>query len=246
MEIRNFENRDMQWFETMTREEQLSMSAAFPKLMRKVYVWMAMALAITAVTAYGVASSPALTELIYSSKWTFFGLIIAELALVFWVSARIEKLSLTNATLLFILYSVINGATLATIFFAYPTAVIAKTFFVTAGMFGAMAIYGYTTKSDLTSWGKLLIMAVIGLIIAGLVNLFLKSSMLDFFISGIGVLVFVGLTAYDSQKIKHMLAMQTDMGETAQKIALMGALSLYLDFINLFLYLLRFFGRGND
>ncbi len=246
MEIRNFENRDMQWFETMTREEQLSMSAAFPKLMRKVYVWMAMALAITAVTAYEVASSPALTELIYSSKWTFFGLIIAELALVFWVSARIEKLSLTNATLLFILYSVINGTTLATIFFAYPTAVIAKTFFVTAGMFGAMAIYGYTTKSDLTSWGKLLIMAVIGLIIAGLVNLFLKSSMLDFMISGIGVLVFVGLTAYDSQKIKHMLAMQTDMGETAQKIALMGALSLYLDFINLFLYLLRFFGRGND
>ena len=235
MEIRNFENRDMQWFETMTREEQLSMSAAFPKLMRKVYVWMAMALAITAVTAYGVASSPALTELIYSSKWTFFGLIIAELALVFWV-----------ATLLFILYAVINGATLATIFFAYPTAIIAKTFFVTAGMFGAMAIYGYTTKSDLTSWGKLLIMAVIGLIIAGLVNLFLKSSMLDFMISGIGVLVFVGLTAYDSQKIKHMLAMQTDMGETAQKIALMGALSLYLDFINLFLYLLRFFGRGND
>lgn len=243
MEIRNFDNRDLQRYEAMTRDEQLAMSAAFPALMRKVYVWMAMALAITAITAYGVASSPALLGLIYSGKWTFFGLIIAELALVFWVSARIEKLSLTTATLLFILYSVLNGATLATIFFAYSPAVIAKTFFVTAGTFGAMAVYGYFTKSDLSSWGRLLIMAVIGLIIAGVVNIFLKSSMMDLVISGIGVLVFVGLTAYDSQKIKRMLAMQTDMGETAQKIALMGALSLYLDFINLFLYLLRFFGR---
>lgn len=241
--MKNFDNRDLQRYDAMTREEQLAMSAAFPALMRKVYVWMAMALAITAITAYGVASSPALTALIFSNKVIFFGLIIAELVLVFWVSARIEKLSLTRATLMFILYSVLNGATLATIFFTYSPAVIAKTFFVTAGTFGAMAVYGYFTKSDLSSWGRLLIMAVIGLIIAGVVNIFLKSSMMDFVISVIGVLVFVGLTAYDSQKIKRMLAMQTDMGETAQKIALMGALSLYLDFINLFLYLLRFFGR---
>ena len=243
MEIRNFDNRDIQPYETMTREEQLGMSAAFPALMRKVYVWMAMALAITAITAYGVAASPALTNLIFSSKVIFFGLIIAELILVFWVSARIEKLSLTTATLMFILYSVLNGATLATIFFAYSPEIIAKTFFVTAGTFGAMAVYGYFTKSDLSSWGKLLIMAVIGLIIAGVVNMFLKSSMMDLVVSVLGVLIFVGLTAYDSQKIKRMLAMQTDMGETAQKVALMGALSLYLDFINLFLYLLRLFGR---
>ena len=232
--MKHFDDRDLQRYDAMTREEQLGMSAAFPALMRKVYVWMAMALAITAITAYGVASSPALI---------FFGLIIAELVLVFWVSARIEKLSLTKATLMFIVYSVLNGATLATIFFAYSPEIITKTFFVTAGTFGAMAVYGYFTKSDLSSWGKLLIMAVIGLIIAGVVNIFLRSSLMDLVVSVIGVLIFVGLTAYDSQKIKRMLMMQADMGETAQKVALMGALSLYLDFINLFLYLLRLFGR---
>ena len=234
--MKHFDDRDLQRYDAMTREEQLGMSAAFPALMRKVYVWMAMALAITAITAYGVASSPALTSLIFGNKLIFFGLIIAELVLVFWVSARIEKLSLTKATLMFIVYSVLNGATLATIFFAYSPEIITKTFFVTAGTFGAMAVYGYFTKSDLSSWGKLLIMAVIGLIIAGVVNIFLRSSLMDLVVSVIGVLIFVGLTAYDSQKIKRMLMMQADM-------ALMGALSLYLDFINLFLYLLRLFGR---
>ncbi len=242
--MKHFDDRDLQRYDAMTREEQLGMSAAFPALMRKVYVWMAMALAITAITAYGVASSPALTSLIFGNKLIFFGLIIAELVLVFWVSARIEKLSLTKATLMFIVYSVLNGATLATIFFDYSPEIITKTFFVTAGTFGAMAVYGYFTKSDLSSWGKLLIMAVIGLIIAGVVNIFLRSSLTDFVISVVGVLIFVGLTAYDSQKIKRMLMMQADMGETAQKVALMGALSLYLDFINLFLYLLRLFGRN--
>lgn len=241
--MKHFDDRDLQRYDAMTREEQLGMSAAFPALMRKVYVWMAMALAITAITAYGVASSPALTSLIFGNKLIFFGLIIAELVLVFWVSARIEKLSLTKATLMFIVYSVLNGATLATIFFAYSPEIITKTFFVTAGTFGAMAVYGYFTKSDLSSWGKLLIMAVIGLIIAGVVNIFLRSQLMDFVVSMVGVLIFVGLTAYDSQKIKRMLMMQADMGETAQKVALMGALSLYLDFINLFLYLLRLFGR---
>ena len=241
--MKHFDDRDLQRYDAMTREEQLGMSAAFPALMRKVYVWMAMALAITAITAYGVASSPALTSLIFGNKLIFFGLIIAELVLVFWVSARIEKLSLTKATLMFIVYSVLNGATLATIFFAYSPEIITKTFFVTAGTFGAMAVYGYFTKSDLSSWGKLLILAVIGLIIAGVVNIFLRSSLMDFVVSMVGVLIFVGLTAYDSQKIKRMLMMQADMGETAQKVALMGALSLYLDFINLFLYLLRLFGR---
>ena len=243
MDMKNFDDRDLQRYDAMTREEQLGMSAAFPALMRKVYVWMAMALAITAITAYGVASSPALTSLIFGNKLIFFGLIIAELVLVFWVSARIEKLSLTKATLMFIVYSVLNGATLATIFFAYSPEIITKTFFVTAGTFGAMAVYGYFTKSDLSSWGKLLIMAVIGLIIAGVVNIFLRSSLMDLVISVVGVLIFVGLTAYDSQKIKRMLLKQADRGETAQKVALMGALSLYLDFINLFLYLLRLFGR---
>ncbi len=237
---------EIQDLEKMIREKEGYVSLAFPALMRKVYLWMTLALVITAITSYGVATSPTLLGLIYSSKLTFFGLIIAELALVFWVSARIDKLSLTNATLLFILYAVINGATMASIFMLYSPTVITKVFFITAGTFGAMAAYGYFTKADLSSWGKILIMAVVGLIIAMLVNMFLRSSMMDLIVSGIGVLVFTGLTAYDSQKIKQMLALQSDMGESAQKIALLGALSLYLDFINLFLYLLRFFGRGNN
>ncbi len=172
------------------------------------------------------------------------GLIIAELAIVIAISAAINRLSLTTATLLFVLYSVLNGATFSLIFAVYTMSSIANVFFITAGTFGVMAAYGYFTKRDLSSLGKLLLMALIGLIIATLVNVFLvKSSGFDLILSYAGVLIFVGLTAYDTQKIKQMLAMQTDMGEGAQKVALLGALSLYLDFINLFLYLLRIFGR---
>jgi FtsH-binding integral membrane protein len=227
----------------MSRERELSMSAAFPVLMRKVYVWMTLALVLTGITAYGVANTPGIRETLMTNTFLYWGLIIAEFGLVIGISAGINKLSLTTATLMFVLYSIINGATLASIFAVYSMSVIGQTFLVTAGTFGAMAVYGYFTKKDLTSWGRLLLMALIGLIIAGIVNLFLHNSTMDLIVSGIGVLVFVGLTAYDSQKIKHMLLMQEDMGETAQKVALMGALSLYLDFINLFLYLLRLFGR---
>ena len=241
--MRDYEEKEYDAWGAMSTDRELALSAAFPALMRKVYVWMTLALAITALTAYGVASTPALLTAIYTSKVLFWGLIIAELGLVFYVSARIQRLSLSTATLLFILYSIINGATLAFIFAIYSTSIIVQTFVVTAVTFGAMAVYGYFTKKDLTSWGRLLLMALIGLIIAGVVNIFLHNSTMDLIISGIGVLVFVGLTAYDSQKIKQMLLMQEDMGETAQKVALMGALSLYLDFINLFLYLLRLFGR---
>lgn len=216
---------------------------AFPALMRKVYIWMAMALAITGVTAFGVASSPNLLALIFSSKLLFFGLIIAELALVILLTARLQKLSLTTATLFFVLFAVINGVTLSSIFVIYTMASIAQTFFICSATFGVMAVYGYTTKRDLSSMGKLLFMALIGLIIATVVNIFMRSSGLDMAISYIGVLVFVGLTAWDTQKIKLMLANAEDMGEGAQKIALIGALSLYLDFINLFIYLLRIFGR---
>ncbi len=216
---------------------------AFPALMRKVYIWMAMALAITGVTAFGVASSPNLLALIFSSKLLFFGLIIAELALVILLTARLQKLSLTTATLVFVLFAVINGVTLSSIFVIYTMASIAQTFFICSATFGVMAVYGYTTKRDLSSMGKLLFMALIGLIIATVVNIFMRSSGLDMAISYIGVLVFVGLTAWDTQKIKLMLANAEDMGEGAQKIALIGALSLYLDFINLFIYLLRIFGR---
>ena len=228
----------------LIREQEGSLSLAFPALMRKVYVWMTLALVLTGITAYGVASSPSLMMTIFQTPAIMWGLIIAELIIVIAISAAINRLSLTTATLLFVLYSVLNGATLSLIFVVYTMSSIANVFFITAGTFGVMAAYGYFTKRDLSSWGKLLLMALIGLIIATLVNVFLvKSSGFDLILSYAGVLIFVGLTAYDTQKIKQMLAMQTDMGEGAQKVALLGALSLYLDFINLFLYLLRIFGK---
>ena len=230
-------------FGTTTREQELSMSAAFPVLMRKVYVWMTLALVITGVTAYGVATSPGLMMAIATNKLLFWGLIIAEFGLVLAISAAINKLSLTTATMLFVLYSVINGATLSFIFAVYTMSSIASVFFITAGTFAVMAFIGYTTKKDLTSMGKILLMALIGIIIATVVNIFLKSTGLEMIVSYLGVLIFVGLTAYDSQKIKQMLLMAPDAGEGAQKLALLGALSLYLDFVNLFIYLLRIFGR---
>lgn len=227
-------------------ERQWDVSAAFPILMRKVYVWMTLALVITGVTAYGVANSPGVLQAIYSNQILFWGLIIAEFALVIGVSAAINKLSLTVATLMFVLYSVINGALLSSIFLVYTQSSIATVFFITAGTFAAMAFIGYTTKTDLSSFGKYILMALIGVIIATLVNgFFFKSSVFDLILSYAGVLIFVGLTVYDSQKIKRMLEQAPDAGEAAQKYALLGALSLYLDFINLFIYLLRIFGRRN-
>ncbi|MEE1386883.1 MAG: Bax inhibitor-1/YccA family protein [Prevotella sp.] len=235
------------WYDVDSlRNKDYAMSTAFPALMRKVFVWMTLALAITGLTAYGVATSPTILSLIFSSNVTVFGLIIAEFALVFAISGAINRLSLSTATLLFILYSVINGATLSTIFFAFSVATIGKVFFITAGTFGAMALVGYTTKTDLTSMGKLLFMALLGIIIASVVNMFVGSSGLDLILSYVGVLVFVGLTAYDTQKIKQMCQSAPDAGESTQKLALIGALSLYLDFINLFLYLLRIFGNNRD
>jgi FtsH-binding integral membrane protein len=222
----------------------LAMSQAFPALMRKVYVWMAMALVISGFTAYGVATSPGIMQMIYGSKMVFWGLIIAELALVWGISGAINRLSLVTATFLFVLYSAINGATLSVIFMLYTMSSIVNVFLITAGTFGVMAFIGYTTKTDLSSLGKILMMALVGIIIATLVNVFfVKSTGFDLIVSYVGVLIFVGLTAYDSQKIKHMLLMAPDAGEQAQKLALLGALSLYLDFINLFLFLLRIFGR---
>ena len=227
----------------LTVDQQLSMSSAFPVLMRKVYVWMTLALVITGFTAYGVATSPGVLQAIYGNQLLFWGMIIAEFALVIGVSAAINRLSLTTATLMFILYSVINGALLSYIFLVYTASSVATVFFITAGTFGAMALVGYTTKTDLTSIGKYLFMALIGLIIATVVNVFIKSEGFTYILSYIGVLIFVGLTAYDSQKIEQMLIQAPDAGESAQKLALLGALTLYLDFINLFIYLLRIFGK---
>lgn len=228
------------------RERELEMSAAFPILMRKVYLWMAMALVITGLTAYFVANNETLITMLVTNQILFWGLAIAELGLVVGLTAAINKLSLTTATLMFVLYSVINGATMSFIFLAYTASSITNVFFITAGTFAAMAAFGYFTKTDLSSMGKYLMMALIGIIIATIVNIFTKSEGLTVILNYIGVLVFVGLTAYDSQKIKQMLLAAPDAGEGAQKVALLGALSLYLDFINLFLYLLRILGSRRD
>jgi FtsH-binding integral membrane protein len=230
--------------ERMISEKESTVSVAFPALMRKVYVWMTLALVITGITAYGVASSPVLLTSIYSSKWIIWALLFGELGLVFAISGAINRLSLTTATLLFVLYSVLNGVTFSSIFIVYTLTSITEVFFISAGTFAGMAIFGYVTKKDLSGLGRILFMALIGLVIATVVNIFVKSSGFGLLMSYLGVAIFVGLTAWDSQKIKQMLLMAPDAGEGAQKIALLGSLTLYLDFINLFLYLLRIFGNN--
>ena len=237
---------EVQELEKIIRQQEMTNASTFKVLMRKVYLWMTMALMITGITAAGVANSPNILALIYSSQVVMWGIIIAEFGLVIYISARLEKLSLSTATTLFALYSILNGVMLSSIFLLYSTAIISKVFFITAGTFGVTALYGYATKKDLSSLGNILFMALIGLVIATVVNVFMKSAMFDLILSYIGVIIFVGLTAWDSQKIKHMMMVQQDADESAQKLALIGALSLYLDFINLFLYLLRIFGRSND
>lgn len=230
----------------MINEKEGFVSLAFPALMRKVYVWMTLALVITGLTAYGIANSPGLFYAIVSNHFLFWGLVIGEFALVLGINSAIHRLSITTATLLFILYSVVNGATLSVIFMVYALTSIANVFFITAGTFAVMAFIGYTTKKDLTSLGRMLFMGLVGIIIATVVNIFLGSSMLNMIVSYVGILVFIGLTAYDSQKIKRLLYTADSTDESAQKIALLGSLTLYLDFINLFLMLLRIFGGNRN
>lgn len=217
--------------------------AAQSTLMRNVYSWMTLALVITGFVSLYMAKSQTLLSMIMQNSMLLWILLIAEIGLVIFLSARIHRISFTTATLLFIAYSILNGVTMAFIFLIYTMTSIATTFFVTAGTFGVMALYGYVTKKDLSRIGNICIMALIGLIIATVVNIFLKNTMMDLIISGIGILLFVGLTAYDSQKIKQLLtADDIEVNETTQKIAFLGSITLYLDFINLFLYLLRFLG----
>ena len=242
MEVQDLEKMVKEQSSMSNMERDLSRSAAFPMLMRKVYIWMTMALVITGLCAWGVATSPSLVQLVYGNRAAMWVLLLAELGLVFYTTARINRLSLSTATTLFIVYAALNGVTMSFIFMAFTTATIAKVFFITAATFGATAVYGYVTKADLSKMGNLFLMALFGLIIATVVNMFIKSTSLDLVLSYIGVVLFVGLTAWDSQQIKRMLSMQVGLDEGAQKVALIGALSLYLDFINLFLYLLRFLG----
>lgn len=227
------------------KERGLQLQAAVPVLMRKMYTWMALALIITGLTAYGVSQSLGLLQMIYSSKVTFIGLMLVELGLVIYTTARIHKLSLTTATTLFIVYSLLNGVTMSAIFVAFSIQSIGTTFLITAGTFAVMAFVGYTTRRDMTKLGGILTMALIGVIIAMVVNIFVGNSMLDLIISIIGVLLFTGLTAYDTWQMKQVFMQTGDLSEGTQKLAVLGALNLYLDFINMFLYLLRFFGRDN-
>lgn len=217
--------------------------SASATLFRRVYLWMTLALTITGFVALYVARSYTLLEMMLQNQFMFWGVLIAEVALVMYMSARINRISFTTATLLFIAYAVLNGITMSTLFVIYTASSIASTFFITAGTFGAMALIGSFTRKDLTKLGSICIMGVIGLIIASLVNLFLHSSMMTLIISYIGVLLFVGLTAYDAQKIKRLLSEDgIEVNDNTQKIALLGALTLYLDFINLFIYLLHILG----
>ena len=218
-------------------------SMAFATLMKNVYLWMTLGLGMTGLTAAYVAGNPGWMQTIFETRGLLFALLIGEVALVWILSARIMKMSFATAGIMFAVYSILNGVTLSFIFLAYTMESIATTFFVTAGTFGAMTLVGYTVKKDLSGLGRFLIMALIGLIIATLVNIFVASSTLSWIITYVGVLIFVGLTAYDTQKITNLLRESgNEANEVTMKLALMGSLTLYLDFINLFLYLLRILG----
>jgi hypothetical protein len=212
---------------------------------RSVYNWMAVGLGLTGLVAFYVAHSPALLKLVFGNQLLFFGLIIGELGLVFYLSARIQKIQASTATMLFVLYAALNGVTLSSIFLIYTGASIVSTFFVCAATFVAISIYGMVTHRDLTSVGNFMVMGLFGIIIASVINMFIRSSAMSMIISYVGVIVFVGLTAYDTQQLKTMaLTQPDDIGAGAvRKGAIIGALKLYLDFINLFLMLLQIMGN---
>ncbi len=213
------------------------------RFMTKVYGWMCFALIVTASVALLTVSSPALANLILGNQLLFFGLLIGEIVLVGYLAVAVAKMSASTATAVFIAYSALNGLTFSVIFMAFTAGSIASTFFITAGTFGVMSVYGYVTKTDLTRVGNLCFMGLIGVIIASVVNFFFKSPMIYWVTTYIGIAVFVGLTAYDTQKIKKMNIIGNENTDEDKKEAIMGALTLYLDFINLFLMLLRLFGR---
>ena len=212
-------------------------------VIKRVYLIMTVGLALTGVLAYVCGNSFGYLQWFANNSWAFWVMAIGELAIVFGVSAGINKISTATATALFVIFAALNGLMLAPIFLAYTHVMIAKTFFITAGVFGAMSIYGYSTDRDLSKFGSFLMMALFGLIIAMLVNIFLKSSTMDWIISIVGVLIFVGLTAWDTQQVKNIAAVAPQ--DTLGRLAVLGALNLYLDFINLFLYLLRIFGGSS-
>ena len=223
----------------------MSIALDISTVMKRVYLKMFLALLVTAATAYGIALLvPQFIETLATNSWIYWGCAIAEIILVIAIGRASTKMKSSTATLLFYLFAILNGVTFSLILAVYTQASIFKTFLITAGVFGAMSVYGYFTERDLSKIGTYLYMALFGLIICIIVNLFMKSSTFEWIISGIGVLIFIGITAWDTQKIKRMAEYAPI--EEVNKIATIGALSLYLDFINLFIYLLRFFGAGRD
>ncbi|MBD5235361.1 MAG: Bax inhibitor-1/YccA family protein [Barnesiella sp.] len=230
-------------YSNYTSDQQYAVDMRTSQVMKRVYVKMFLALLVTALTSLWVANSPSMANALLSSRSIYWILAIVEIGLVIAITGAINKISSSTATLLFFLFAIVNGFTLSVIFFVYSPGSIAKTFFITAGTFGAMSVYGYFTNRDLTKVGSFLFFALIGLIIATVVNIFAHSDTLGWIISFAGVLIFLGLTAWDTQKIKQSVAVTPN--ESLGKLATIGALSLYLDFINLFIYLLRFFGDRN-
>ena len=233
--------------ETLSTERQRT-EVFVNDFVRSVYNWMGIGLALTGFTAWYVSGTQSVLNLIFGNRMIFFVLIIAELGLVFSISGMINRMSAGTATALFVVYSALNGVTLSFIFLVYTRSSIVSTFFICAATFLACSIYGWTTKKDLTSLGGFLMMGLIGIIIASVVNMFIRSSAMSVIVSYIGVIVFVGLTAWDTQKLKNMAIAQPAglEGAVVRKGAILGALSLYLDFINLFLMLLRIFGQGRE
>lgn len=237
----NYDRRENVRFEPVQK-------IAFSRVMTRVYGWMTLALFITAITASYVAKSPEVLSMIFGNRLSILFLCIGEVALVMGLSWGINRISTKTAALLFIFYSVLNGLTMASIFFSYSLGTIYQAFAASALTFGAMSIFGATTKHDLSSLGGILFMALIGLVIASVINIFWSNSIVDTIITYCGVFIFVGLTAYDTQRIKSMSAAVLESGDATaiRRVSILGSLSLYLDFINLFLYILRLFGRGRD
>lgn len=226
----------------ITTQDQASESS----FIAKVYMWMALGLCASAAGAFWLLSQPVLLKAIFSNSFFLIGIIVAEVALVIWLSAAAMRMSATLAATLFITYSVLNGVTLASVLLIYTGASVVSTFAITAGTFLFFSLYGSTTKKDLTGIGSLAMMGLVGMIIASIVNMFLKNSMLGWICTFVGIAVFLGLIAYDTQKLKAMHAQSFDNADMKKKLAILGALMLYLDFINLFLLLLRLFGKQRD
>ena len=224
--------------------EPTGLSVQVSRVMMRVYFKMFLALIVSGLTAGFCASSPAVISTFATHSWLMWIVVAVELVLVMSISGAVNRMSGSTATLLFYLFAIVNGLMLFPIIFAYSGVSIAKTFFITAGVFGAMSVYGYFTNQDLSRFGSILVMCLIGLFIVILVNVFLKSSTLEWIISAVGVLIFIGLTAWDTQQVRRMA--ESMPGENTGKLATLGALTLYLDFINLFLFLLNFFGNSRN